>query len=302
VDTFKEHAVRAAMFAHLDQLVAAAKDGSLSWQETANFPFENESLPMRQTRGRGIHKPQGLDAALTITTSFTSPGGDRPYEDEIGVDGYQRYRYERTDPNLSTNRGLRAAMDHQLPLAYFIGVAPTRYLPVYPVYVIGDDPSELTFVLGFNSTEVGRDLTHLTPIERAYAYRATRQRLHQPRFRELVMQAYGSTCAVCRLRHSELLDAAHIVEDAHSFGDPVIVNGIALCKIHHAAYDRLLLGIDPSRIVHINDKLLAEVDGPMLLHGLQEMNGVSLHVPRSPAARPDPDRLEIKYKRFTEAA
>jgi putative restriction endonuclease len=302
MDLELEQAIRAAMFAYLDDLLALSDDGVLTWEQTARFPFGNETLPMRQTRGRGIHKPRGFVAALSITTAYTPPGQSRPYDDEIGPDGYARYKYERTDPNLSTNQGLRFAMELALPMAYFDGVAPARYRPSYPVYVIGEEPQNLDFVIGFSSAEIGIDLSRMTPIERAYAYRATRQRLHQPRFREQVMRAYRSTCAICGLRHAQLLDAAHILEDSHSDGDPVIQNGIALCKIHHTAFDRFFIGIDPDCTVHVNRTLLEERDGPMLKHGLQEMNGRSLIVPRASQSQPDPQRLEVKYERFRQAA
>ena len=75
---------------------------------------------MRQTRGHGIHKPRQLDAALSITTAFSGVGRQRPYEDSIGEDGYPRYKHEGTDPNLSTNRVLGAAMEIQAPAVYFI--------------------------------------------------------------------------------------------------------------------------------------------------------------------------------------
>jgi predicted restriction endonuclease len=49
-------------------------------------------------------------------------------------------------------------------------------------------------------------------------------------------------CAVCSLRHGELLDAAHIIGDGKPDGIPIVPNGLSLCKIHHAAYDTNLLG------------------------------------------------------------
>ena len=61
-------------------------------------------------------------------------------------------------------------------------------------------------------------------------------RLHQPVFRAQVLQAYGA-CIICRLKHVDLLDAARILSDADG-GQPVVTNGLAMCKIHHAAYDR----------------------------------------------------------------
>ena len=69
---------------------------------------------------------------------------------------------------------------------------------------------------------------------------------------------------MCALGHRELLDAAHIIPDTDPRGLPVIQNGIALCKIHHAAYDRNILGIRPDYVVEIHQRLLDEIDGPML--------------------------------------
>jgi len=157
-------------------------------------------------------------------------------------------------------------------------------------------------VLSVSRGEVGLDLSSLTAPEKVYAARMTKLRLHQHVFREQVLQAYSSSRAVCRLRHVELLDAAHIIGDSEEGGDPVVPNGIALCKIHHAAFDRNFLGITPKHEVRINQKLLDEVDGPMLRHGLQEMHGTTITVPRNRASKPDPDRLELRYATFLRAS
>jgi len=220
----------------------------------------------------------------------------------MGEDGYPRYKYERTDPQLSTNRALRSAMDLGLPLVYFVGVRRGVYDAVYPVYVIGEHPSMMEFSLGFNRIEIGIDLSALSAPEKVYAARLTKQRLHQPIFREQVLHAYRSSCTVCRLRHTELLDAAHITSDAEKGGDPVVTNGLALCKIHHAAYDRNIMGISPDHVVQISERLLDEVDGPMLRHGLQEMHGAAIELPRSRTAHPDPDRLALRFERFLRAS
>lgn len=114
--------------------------------------------------------------------------------------------------------------------------------------------------------------------------------------------AYENHCAVCNLAHPELLDAAHIVDDSHELGTPTIGNGMALCKIHHAAFDRRFLGIRPDYTVQIRQDLLDEVDGPMLRHGLQDLHGQPLMmVPKLRANRPDRDKLVWAYDRFQAA-
>lgn len=82
----------------------------------------------------------------------------------------------------------------------------------------------------------------------------------------------------------------------------MVRNGMALCKIHHAAYDRHILGVRPDLIVEIRADLLAEIDGPMLRYGLQERHRQPLMaVPRSRAERPDPELLAVSYATFRAA-
>ncbi len=302
MDELREVAVRTALFAHLDGLTSLSYDGTLRWDQTASFEFNNEVIAIRQIRGRGINKPATLSAALSITTAFTPFHRQPPYDDLQGPDGHLRYKYEGTDPDLFTNRALRACMDLELPLAYFIGVRPGVYKPDYPVFVIGDDPNRLEFTLGYSRAEIGRDVSALSPVERRYIARQTRSRVHQPIFREQVLSAYAGACAVCHLKHPQLLDAAHIIADSKPRGDPVVANGIALCKIHHAAFDQNLLGIRPDYEVVINRDLLTEIDGPMLKHGLQEMHGETLSLPRRLSARPDTSRLEERFAEFCAAS
>jgi putative restriction endonuclease len=117
-----------------------------------------------------------------------------------------------------------------------------------------------------------------------------------------VLRAYTERCAMCRLHHAELLDAAHIIPDGEPRGDAVVPNGLSLCKIHHAAYDANILGVRPDLVVEVAPHMLEEADGPMLTHGLQGMGGARLLIPRERAARPDPERLEHRYEQFLAAS
>jgi putative restriction endonuclease len=87
--------------------------------------------------------------------------------------------------------------------------------------------------------------------ERRYALREVKARLHQASFRDAVLAAYGGRCAISHLPEPRLLDAAHIVMDAEEqLGQPIVSNGVPLTKIHHAAFDAHLIGIDPSFRIH----------------------------------------------------
>jgi len=141
-----------------------------------------------------------------------------------------------------------------------------------------------------------------TPLERRYALRTVKQRLHQASFREAVITAYAGRCALSGLPESLLLDAAHIVADKDErLGQPVVPNGIPLSKIHHAAFDAHLIGIDPDYKLHVSERLLRLNDGPML-EALKRLNGGTIHPPHRHKDYPDRDRLALRFDRFKLAA
>jgi putative restriction endonuclease len=137
------------------------------------------------------------------------------------------------------------------------------------------------------------------PLERRYAVRQTRVRLHQARFRGRVVPAYSSQCAICRLKELRLLDAAHILGDLEEHGEPVISNGLSLCSIHHRAFDQNLVGVSPDYLVHVSRRLREDEDGPMLdlLKGFHE---APLNLPKRGPDRPDRERLDVRFGQFLE--
>ena len=125
--------------------------------------------------------------------------------------------------------------------------------------------------------------------------------LHQHSFRERVFRTYHNQCTLCRLGHKELLDAAHIITDYEDLGEPIIQKGLALCKIHHAAYDKHILGISPDYIIKIRTDILHVIDGPMLRYGIQSLENNKIILPSSRKDRPDKDRLQQRYENFLKA-
>jgi putative restriction endonuclease len=134
-------------------------------------------------------------------------------------------------------------------------------------------------------------------LERRYAVREVRTRLHQARFRGLVLPAYNDRCAICRLKEIRLLDAAHITSDAEETGTATITNGLSLCSIHHRAFDQDLVGVSPDYEVRVSRRLLDEDDGPML-DLLKHFHRQPLHVPSRPRLRPDRERLALRFEGF----
>ncbi|HEY8827813.1 MAG TPA: HNH endonuclease [Jatrophihabitantaceae bacterium] len=285
-------------------LTVRTNDGadSISSEELREFAIDGRRF-LLMDRQRGIRKPAELSAALSIRTVYAPSAEKRPYDDDVGEDGLLRYKWRGDDAGQAENRALRAAMEQRVPLIWFFGVGQARYQPIFPIFLVAEERDHHQFVVDL---DVVRDLAvPASPLEgqlRRYVMRETRQRLHQPVFRASVLRAYETRCAVCSLRHSELLDAAHIVPDRDEGGIAAVRNGMAMCKIHHAAYDSLILGVRPDLVVEIRADLLAEIDGPMLQHGLKGRHGQQLMVlPRGRVEQPDPHLLEISYARFRKA-
>ena len=124
--------------------------------------------------------------------------------------------------------------------------------------------------------------------------------MHQARFRERVIRAYGSQCAICGLSYGELLDAAHIIPDNEPSGEPIVPNGLALCRLHHAAFDRYFMGVRPDYIIEVRPDILEDSDGPTLQHAIQGLHGQSIFLPKKADQRPSKERLSFRYKRFLE--
>jgi len=296
-------AVRLAAFRFLEIQTTLHGD-VLPWSVlTGGFRHNGEVVTLiGQT---GIWKPAMLDLPISIATAPPAPGRSAPYDDEVRSDGLLVYRYRGDSPALADNVRLREAFNQRRPLIYFHGVSKGLYRPFWPALIMEDHPEQLHVAVDIEAGVLGArglgDRVVGSPIEKSYARRLTLQRLHQDAFRERVLKAYRRRCGVCSLKHVELLDAAHILPDVDPRSQPVVENGLSLCKIHHAAFDRQILGVRPDHVIEIRADILEEVDGPMLRHGLQETHGQRLQVPRKPEERPNPEFLEERYERFRRA-
>lgn len=274
----------------------ASEAGTVTRAQLSNLDLGFETRRIID-QSRGIWNPRDLQATLSV---LSSPSG--PYED-ASLDG-SLFRYDyRAGSTAGDNTKLRRAYELGLPIILLRKVNDRDFMPVFPVYVVADNLVERHFLLALDeSVRLLSNPSDPSATERRYISRLTKQRLHQPEFRARVLLAYSTNCAVCNLKHGRLLDAAHIISDGADGGDPVVPNGLALCKIHHASYDADLLGISPDYVVHVNAELLDEVDGPMLKHGIQEMHGRQLSVPDRAALKPDRERLASRFDSFQTAS
>jgi len=301
VDPDLDRRLREQAFAYLTA-VSRLGGGLVTREQLEAFTFEGRRVPLI-ARQRGIHKPSELAAALSILTTYSPKPEARPYEDEIGPDGYLRYKWRGIDPNHWDNQALRVAIETQTPIIYFRGVAPGVFVAECPVWVVGEEPDQQQFVVAVDELLRGwsEDLAERPNApERRYAERLVRARLHQRVFSGQVLLAYGRQCALCRLRRGEFLGAAHIKPDAQG-GEPIVPNGIAMCSLHHRAFDSNVLGIDPRHQIEIRRDVLGEPDGPTLTYALQGLHGERLTLPRRRAQYPREDLLEERYQEFRAA-
>ncbi|WP_378732732.1 HNH endonuclease [Nocardia brasiliensis] len=295
MDSGAERALRLMICEHLSEVLE--EQGALTRTELTNFSVKGEVYKLID-RNKGIWNPKQLLATLSI---MSTPNSGYP-DEEVGESLFA-YAYREGNIN-GDNTKLRRAYQLDLPIILLRWIRDGVYIPVCPVYVVADDMPNRRFILALDeSLRTVANPLDLKPIERVYAQRVTRQRLHQPEFRARVLLAYESRCAVCGVGHTQLLEAAHIIADGKEHGAADISNGLCLCKIHHAAYDANLLGITPGYEVRIGAKLMQDLrGGSMLKHGLQAMNGNPLALPRSKKNHPSTERLAERFTEFQAAS
>lgn len=299
----RDQMLRVAAFNAVRRLTAVR--GELASEDLkAGFDFEGERIPLINPR-RGIFKPWQMKYLLSIKTVYPVPGRRVWYDDQREVhrqiyEGSEavEYAFMGRDPEAADNRWLREAMENRVPVIYFLGVAPGLYQAHVPAYVIGWDAQALKARVAFGTGDEARLEYPATEVERRYALRLVKQRLHQASFREAVIAAYDGRCAVSELPEQRLLDAAHIMPDTNEeLGHAIVPNGIPLSKIHHAAFDGHLIGIDPDFRIHVADRLLKKKDGE-LLEVLKKLHHAKLHLPSRRRDWPDQERLAIRFDQF----
>lgn len=96
---------------------------------------------------------------------------------------------------------------------------------------------------------------------------ARKYRAHD--FKQRVLGAYGNRCAVCGVQ-LKLIDAAHIIPVADPSSTDETANGIALCKIHHAAMDRNLISINEHYRIEVSRTEMERLEKYSLNGGIKE--------------------------------
>ena len=293
------HSIRLEVF-HWLQSIAPLKDNVLNWNDlTRGFKYKGKNIVL--IGAKGIWKPKEINQYPISISSVQKSY----YQDRIIDDNTLHYSYRGTDRNHYDNIALRESMNDKIPLVYMHQIAKGKYFVAWPTFIVKDEPERLRFLARVESDSViNNSSIEVAEPEAEYRQKYTTRnvlvRLHQQSFREEVLKAYRDHCAICSLKHRELLDAAHIIPDNEQ-GKPIVTNGLSLCKIHHAAFDQNILGINPDYYVEIREDILEEIDGPMLKYGLQSAHQQKIILPRKEVLRPNKEWLDIRYQRFKDA-
>jgi putative restriction endonuclease len=248
---------------------------------------------------QGIFKPRQLkDGPLTLMSTL----GSR-YEDEL-LDEANTVKYDYAPPSREyENEGLKNVMRAGSPVILLKQVKAKprpEYMVVAPLYVEGFDNAARQFMLSTRAdltpavgTEAG---IVLREINRAYGETTVQTRLHQAYFRRDVLRVYKTKCCVCELRTRPLLQGAHIVPDSAAQGIAAVQNGLSLCSLHHAAYDRDILRINSDYRVSVEQQWI-ESDDDFGRVALSDFHGRRIELPSDPAHHPNPDFLGSRFSR-----
>lgn len=298
--------IRTSAFIHVRRLLEI-RDPLTSEDLALGFPFRGERIPLINPQ-RGIFKPQQMKYLLSIKTVVPRKGAKIWYDDQRAAheqiyqgDETIEYSFMGNNPEAADNRWLREAMQKRLPLIYFLGAFPGHYHAIIPTTIVGWNAGTLRAEVSVGLPGELRADPQETALERRYALRQVKARLHQTLFRAAVIAAYRGRCALSGLPEASLLDAAHIAADKDELlGQPVVPNGLPLSKLHHAAFDSHLIGIDPDCRIVVSRRLLDTHDGPTL-EALKGLHGNLLIPPRRERDRPDRERLARRFEEFERA-
>jgi putative restriction endonuclease len=92
------------------------------------------------------------------------------------------------------------------------------------------------------------------------------------------------------------------MDSDEQLGQPIVSNGLPLTKIHHAAFDAHLIGVDPDFRIHVSERLLELHDGPFWEQGLKAMPGQLISLPKRTKDNPDRERLALRFEQLKKSA
>lgn len=160
------------------------------------------------------------------------------------------------------------------------------------LHALGRDAAQLSALRHMAADPLETEIDDL-PASRRKVMATTLRLLRDRRFGEKVLTAYAHRCALCGVQ-LRLLDAAHILPVAHPESNDKVTNGVALCSLHHRAYDMTLVTFDENYAVLISQDAAGRLaadgrDGG--LPAFQAALAPSLLLPQVQANHPSPHMI-----------
>ena len=119
----------------------------------------------------------------------------------------------------------------------------------------GDEMNVLRQIDGRRDDVSDEDIALDIAEPRRFAVMSARRALRRVDFRDRVLAAYSHGCAMCGVQ-LDLLDGAHILPAVHPGSTDGTDNGVALCALHHRAFDRGLVTFTiPEFRIHLNEHM-----------------------------------------------
>jgi putative restriction endonuclease len=252
-------------------------------------------------KAKGIHKPAGSDYALSVRESLASPYADQ--EPVFLPDGSWTYRYFQEEQDSSkrdtlfTNRALLACQRDGIPIGV---MRQTKGKPNSQYQILGlalvREWQNGYFNLEGLSADSWRNVT--APIKlnndfnpltiedaRRKAFVEIVRRQGQGKFRQTILDAYGSCCAVSDCDSKDALEAAHIYGYLGAATN-VVTNGLLLRGDIHTLYDLGHLAVEPDTLkVKIAPKLEKTV--------YRQFSGITIRSPDNPDHKPNKIALNL---------
>ncbi|MFC7514088.1 HNH endonuclease [Herbaspirillum sp. GCM10030257] len=217
-------------------------------------------------KAKGIHKPAGLQYALSVRESLSGPYDDHP--PEVHSDGSWTYRYfqEQPDPakrdSMFTNVALLKCRDDEVPVGVLrqVKAKPNPQYRVLGLALVREWKDGYFRLEGFSPAgtisqpEVGgttddkqEDVFNPENVEdaRQRIMSAIVRRQGQGKFRTEVLNAYRNRCAISTCDVPAALEAAHIFPYL-GMDTNVVTNGLLLRADLHGLLDQGLIGVDPT--------------------------------------------------------
>lgn len=253
-------------------------------------------------KAKGIQKPAQLQYALSVRQSLTGPYGDKLHWTRDGS-WYLNYDYESADPQLFTNRGLKACMADGIPVGVLVQVSEkpfARYKILGLGAVAADDGTKFRIEQFGSPMERAENAVAVslpvsafdatnTEDSRERTLRTIAQRRGQPAFRKALLEAYEGKCAITGCSVTAILEAAHIVP---YLGDHTnhVQNGMLLRADIHTLFDLGLIAVEPETyVVQVSRELDSSDYGRLL--------GTRLRLPELEDLWPDPLALASRRLR-----